>query len=120
MRVALEAALARRGTAAWVEALEAAGVPVSPVAGVADVVADPQVRSRNMLVEASGTDGFLVTGTPIKVTGVPDSTSKPAAPALGEHRDAILRELLSYPPERIRELEAAGAFGPGALASGSR
>ena len=111
LKAALEAALARRGAAGWLRALEAAGVPASPVAGVADVAADPQVAARNMLVEAAGAGGFRVTGTPIKVAGVDDPPRRPGAPALGEHRDGILRELLAYSPERIADLAAAGAFG---------
>ncbi len=111
LKAALEAALARRGTAAWIAALEAAGVPVSPVAGIGDVFADPQVAARNMLVEAAGTDRFRVTGTPVKMAGVDDPADKPGAPALGEHRDTVLRELLAYSSDRIGDLEAAGAFG---------
>ena len=111
LKAALEAALARRGTSGWLRALEAAGVPASPVAGVADVAADPQVAARNMLVEAAGAGGFRVTGTPIKIAGVDDPPRRPGAPALGEHRDGILRELLAYSPERIARLAAAGAFG---------
>ncbi len=111
LKAALEAALARRGAAGWLRALEAAGVPASPVAGVADVAADPQVAARNMLVEAAGAGGFRVTGTPIKISGVDDPPRRPGAPALGEHRDGILRELLAYSPERIADLAAAGAFG---------
>ena len=111
LKAALEAALARRGTSGWLRALEAAGVPASPVAGIADVAADPQVAARNMLVEAAGAGGFRVTGTPIKIAGVDDPPRRPGAPALGEHRDGILRELLAYSPERIADLAAAGAFG---------
>lgn len=111
LQAALEAALARRGAAGWLKALEAAGVPASPVAGIADVAADPQVAARNMFVEAAGEGGFRVTGTPIKVAGVDDPPRRPGAPALGEHRDGILRELLAYSPQRIVRLAAAGAFG---------
>lgn len=111
LKAALEAALASRGAAAWTAALEAAGVPVSPVAGIADVAADPQVTARNMLVEAAGAGGFRVTGSPIKMAGVDDPPRRPGAPALGQHRDRILGELLAYPPERIGRLAAAGAFG---------
>lgn len=111
LKAALEAALARRGAAGWLRALEAAGVPASPVAGIADVAADPQVAARNMLVEAAGAGGFRVTGTPIKIAGVDDPPRRSGAPALGEHRDGILRELLAYSPERIADLAAAGAFG---------
>ena len=112
LKAALEAALARCGTADWTAALEAAGVPVSPVAGIADVFADPQISARNMLVEAAAADGFRVTGTPVKMAGVDDPPGRPGAPALGEHREAVLRELLAYSPERIADLETAGAFGP--------
>lgn len=111
LKAALEAALARRGAAGWLQALEAAGVPASPVAGIADMAADPQVAARNMLVEAVDGGGFRVTGTPIKVAGVDDPPRRPRAPALGEHRDGILRELLAYSPKRIARLAAAGAFG---------
>ena len=111
LKAALEAALARRGAAAWTAALEAAGVPVSPVAGIAGVAADPQVAARNMLAAVDGAGGFRVTGSPIKMAGVDDPPRRPGAPALGEHRDRILRELLAYPPERIERLAAAGAFG---------
>ena len=95
LKAALEAALASRGAAAWTAALEAAGVPVSPVAGIADVAADPQVTARNMLVEAAGAGGFRVTGSPIKMAGVDDPPRRPGAPALGQHRDRILGELSS-------------------------
>lgn len=111
LKAALEAALAQRGAAAWTAALEAAGVPVSPVAGIAGVAADPQVAARNMLVEVDGAGGFRVTGSPVKMAGVDDPPRRPGAPALGQHRDRILRELLAYPPERIARLAAAGAFG---------
>ena len=111
LKTAIETALSKQNTSEWVRALEAAGVPVSPVAGIADVFSDPQLRSRNMIVKVAGTGEFRVTGTPIKVEGLSDPTIKPAAPALGEHRNTILRDLLSYPPERIQKLAAAGAFG---------
>ena len=112
LKTELEAVLEQRGTASWIADLEAAGVPASPVAGIATVVEDPQLAARNMLVEAAGTDGFRVTGTPIKMSGISDLQVKPNAPALGEHRDAILRELLAYDPDHITRLEKTGAFGP--------
>ena len=48
---AIEAVLAARDVAHWVERLNAAGVPGGPVLDLAQVFADPQVLAREMLVE---------------------------------------------------------------------
>ena len=112
LKAALETALARRGTDEWTAALEAAGVPVSPVAGVSDVFADPQVAARN---DAGG--GRRHGRVPRHRLTDQDGRRRRSGgqartrPALGEHREEILRELLAYSPERIGEVEAAGAFG---------
>jgi crotonobetainyl-CoA:carnitine CoA-transferase CaiB-like acyl-CoA transferase len=34
----------------------------------------------------------------------------PPPPALGEHTDAVLRELAGYPPDRIAELRRRGVI----------
>src|SRR6266852_456988 len=47
--------------------------------------------------------------SPIKTAGA--VTAPTPAPALGEHTDQLLRELLHYPPERIAALRAAGVLG---------
>jgi CoA:oxalate CoA-transferase len=51
---------------------------------------DPQVLARNMLIRAGGTP---MAGNPIKLAGAPDPAERPPAPALDQHRVAILREL---------------------------
>jgi CoA:oxalate CoA-transferase len=91
----LEAALAERSGEAWIEALLEAGVPCGPLNDVADVVADPQVAARNMLVRAPLAAGgsLAMAGNPVKVSGFDDPATRPAAPALDADRAAILAEL---------------------------
>jgi CoA:oxalate CoA-transferase len=78
----LERALAARSTAEWLEVLGAAGIPSGPINDVAAVLADPQVRARNM-IETAGT--LSLAGNPIKLSGVRDPETREPAPALGQH-----------------------------------
>jgi CoA:oxalate CoA-transferase len=86
----MEAILKTAPARHWLEVLERAGVPCSPINTIADAVQNPQVLSRNMLVES---EGLMMSGNPIKLTGVPDPRTRPAAPTLNEHGDKIRREL---------------------------
>jgi CoA:oxalate CoA-transferase len=91
----LELALAERTSAEWLSHLEADGIPCGPIQDVAQVVAHPQVRARNMVVGVDGPDGGHLTlaGNPVKLSGVEDLTTRPPAPELDEHRQRILAEL---------------------------
>ena len=88
-------AFAERASAEWLARLEAAGVPCGPLNDVAAVLADPQVRARNMVVEVLDPEAGRVAlaGNPVKLRGVPDPPTRAPAPRLDEHRDAIVREL---------------------------
>jgi CoA:oxalate CoA-transferase len=61
---------------------------------IAAVMADPQVRARNMLVELAlrSGDGLLTAASPVKVADAGEVRATPAS-ALDEHREALLREL---------------------------
>ena len=50
LQAELEDALAARPTREWLAVLDAVGVPCGPINSVADVVVDPQVGARNMIV----------------------------------------------------------------------
>jgi CoA:oxalate CoA-transferase len=95
----LEQALAGRGSRHWLGVLEAAGVPCGPVNDIAQVVADPQVAARNMLVGVAGM-ALRVAGNPIKLSGFPDPPQRAAAPSLDADRAAILAELGLFPDDR--------------------
>ena len=88
----LEQALAAHGSARWLERLQAAGIPCGPVNDIAQVIADPQVAARNMLVGIEGM-ALRVAGNPIKLSGFPDPAVRAAAPGLDADRAQILAEL---------------------------
>ncbi len=91
----LEARLAEAPPAVWLPRLEAAGVPCGPLQNVAEALAHPQVRARNMVIETAFPSGapLIAAGNPIKLSGHHDPASRPPAPALDGDRAAILKEL---------------------------
>lgn len=92
LTAAMNAALAAADRAHWFAKLEAAGIPCGPINDVADVMADPQVRARNMIVTIDDPAGpFPTPGNPIKSSIFPDSPTRLAAPALDQHRTEILK-----------------------------
>jgi CoA:oxalate CoA-transferase len=102
LKTELERTLRIKGSENWLEVLARAGVPCGPIQDVGQVFEDPQIRARNMLVplDEPGFDDFEVAGNPIKLSGAPDPTRRPAAPALDGDREALLAELGL--PARIR------------------
>ncbi len=95
LREELEAALRSRTAAEWLEVLQPAGVPCGPINDVEQVLSDPQVRARNMLVRVEDPEaGTLeMAGNPIKFSGHPDPETRGAVPDLDGDRTALLREL---------------------------
>lgn len=82
----LEHALGRAGAGDWLERLRQAGVPCGPINDVAQVLADAQVRARNMVVTIADPggplDGLRVAGNPIKLSGHPDAGRRGPVPRL--------------------------------------
>jgi len=81
----LETAFAARPAAAWVVALNAAGVAAGAIDTVAEVLADPDVA---VGLVAALPDGTPQLRTPIRLGGAPLPLGS-APPRLGEHTDAV-------------------------------
>ncbi len=98
-----------RTSAHWIDVLNKAGVPCGPVYGISEAFADPQVKSQNIAV------GTLFGGQPVSVLASPilfgEGAMEPGLPppALGEHTEAILREI-GYGDDRLSALRASGVI----------
>jgi CoA:oxalate CoA-transferase len=100
LKTALETALAARTTSAWLEVLQRAGLPCAPLNDIADLIRDPQLAARNMLISTDDGAGGRVrmAGNPIKLSGYEDPPVRNPAPDLDADRQQILSELDSGPP----------------------
>jgi CoA:oxalate CoA-transferase len=91
----IERTLGTCDTAEWLRVLDAAQIPHAPINDVADVIADPHVQARNMVVGVDDPDlpGLKVAGNPIKMSAFDDPTVRGRVPKLDEDRARILRDL---------------------------
>ncbi|MCP1678315.1 CaiB/BaiF CoA-transferase family protein [Kerstersia gyiorum] len=104
----MEAALALRGTDYWVAAFERAGVPAGPVKTMTQVLDDPQVKARDMVIQVEHpvAGNVQALGFPIKFSGGNGVTSR-GAPLFGEHTAEVLREI-GYSDLDIQSLAEQG------------
>jgi crotonobetainyl-CoA:carnitine CoA-transferase CaiB-like acyl-CoA transferase len=106
---AMEAVLGTRGSAAWIDAFDAAGVPAGPVHSVGEALSHPQALARGMVVEVDDpvAGRMRAVGAPIKFSETPCAVER-HAPALGEHTRAVLAEH-GYDAAQIDAMLASGA-----------
>lgn len=84
---ALETQFRQRTTEAWIEALEAAGIPCGPIQDFAQVMAQPQTEAIGIFQNIPEVD-LRVVGLPLSFDGTrPPIRSR--APELGEHQQDI-------------------------------
>ena len=91
------------------EALGRAGIAAGPCTRDDELVSDPHVEVRHMLVGIERPDGgqpVLVPGNPVKIVGNPDGGDR-RIPWLGEHTDEVLRSELGLDDDAIKALRAS-------------
>jgi formyl-CoA transferase len=94
--------------------LSAAGLAAGPCFTDDEVVHDPHVAARNMLVEIPRPDGVeepvLIPGNPVKLSKVAEGPES-QMPWLGEHTDDVLSKDLGLSPAEIDRLRVEGVIG---------
>jgi formyl-CoA transferase len=87
-----------------------AGVPCGACQDTGEVLADPHLKAREMILDIDyptrGT--YKTVGCPVKLSDSPAEVSRP--PLLGEHTDALLRELCGVSPDEIKPLRDDGVI----------
>ena len=96
----------------WIDLLNDAGVPCSPVQDIGEVFESPQVRATGMLREIDHPTAGKVrmAGLPVKFSGTPASI-RLAPPLLGEHNEQVLREWLELDEAEVEEVRSRGTLG---------
>lgn len=91
--------------------LTAAGIVAGPSNHAADVIVDPHVAARHMLVEVPRTDGVtepvLVPGNPVKLSKMAEGPET-RVPWVGEHTEAVLAAELGLDGAALAHLRARG------------
>jgi crotonobetainyl-CoA:carnitine CoA-transferase CaiB-like acyl-CoA transferase len=110
LRPLVAALLKERDRSHWVAALDAAGVPAGPINAIPEVFEDPQVKHRGMRVDIPHPLAGTVpqVASPMRFAAAPLAHDR-APPLLGEHSEAILREL-GIGDAEIGELRQRGAI----------
>lgn len=108
LREVIVAAFAKLSAAQVIERLDDAGIANAQMNTLADVWAHPQLKARERWHDVGTAAGVVPALLPPGMPADFEPRMDPV-PALGEHTDAILREL-GYDSARIDALRAAGAI----------
>ncbi|HET6927306.1 MAG TPA: formyl-CoA transferase [Hyphomicrobiaceae bacterium] len=88
--------------------MAAAGVPCGACQDTGEVLADPHLKAREMIVDVDyptrGT--YQTVGCPVKLSASPARVTRP--PLLGEHTDELLNSLCGLAPSDLRQLRDKG------------
>ena len=111
IRPAVDAWASQRTKLEAAQQLTEAGIVAGPSNRAPDVIADPHVAARHMLVEMPRSDGLdepiLIPGNPVKLSKMAEGPET-RVPWVGEHTAEVLAAELGLDADRISELRADG------------
>ncbi len=111
LRPLLEDQIRIKSSKEWLGVFEQAGIPAGPIQNMAQVVQDPQIVARDMMVELihPTAGNFTVPGSPLKFRNHPAKVEQPA-PDLGQHTEEIYQQLCGCSLDEIQTLRAQGVI----------
>ena len=107
----IEMWVSERTVAEVVRILGDARVPCAPVYNMAQVLSDPHVKARDMLVDVEYAPGKKapVAGMPVKLSLTP-GTVEGRVPAVGEDNKEVYHRLLGYGEKELLQMEQEGVI----------
>jgi len=105
----LDAFFAEKTVGETLEALRGAGIPCGPINNLEQVLNEPQVLAREMVVDVDVpvAGPTKVTGVPIKLSETPGAVRTPP-PTLGQHTDEVLESVLGMEEAQRNALREDG------------
>ncbi|HNX00589.1 MAG TPA: CaiB/BaiF CoA-transferase family protein [Candidatus Cloacimonadota bacterium] len=108
----LDRVFIQRTAEEWLALFEQVKLPCAPINKIDQVMENPQVLSRNMIVEVEDhiAGKVKIAGNPIKMDSVPEEMTRGKVPEVGEHNSEIYGDLLGYTNEQLELLTKDGVI----------
>ena len=105
----LDAFFAEKTVGETLDTLRGAGIPCGPINNLAQVLSEPQILAREMVVDVDVpvAGPTKVTGVPIKLSKTPGAVRTPP-PTLGQHTDEVLESVLGMDEAQRNTLREEG------------
>src|SRR5881296_2779667 len=110
LRPLIDRVISKMTRAETIARMSEAGIPAGPINTVGEILEDPHIHAREMVVELTHPEygPFKALGIPIKLSDTPAAVDK-APPRFGEHNREVLSRL-GYGEGEIRKLAEAGVI----------
>jgi crotonobetainyl-CoA:carnitine CoA-transferase CaiB-like acyl-CoA transferase len=105
-------AFAQKPWSHWQARMRAAGVPCGQVRTVGEAIRSPEARERKLVTRIPHPQTGWVPNVRLPIIYSQTPIADPvAAPAVGQHTNEVIREILGYDEAHLSRLAKAGAFG---------
>jgi crotonobetainyl-CoA:carnitine CoA-transferase CaiB-like acyl-CoA transferase len=110
LRPMIDRIISKMTRAETIALMDGVGIPAGPINSVGEILEDPHIQAREMVVELTHPQygPFRTLGIPIKLSDTPGAVGN-APPRFGEHNREVLSKL-SYTEEEIRRFAETGAI----------